>query len=185
VSAATTSSSSASSSDGAPRFVGFSFTTDDIVESLKRSANLNAALKHFLKREVRRGDLAERFVKDLREVFAAKDPTRALGFIEKKRPAFDSHLVAIGGYAHGEIVMAIANEIVEKYADSFNATYAVVGEDIEVRDSAGFDKIVGEAVAIVTARLTAAGFRDSPFMQGVVLATVFDRPVLRYLLAER
>lgn len=185
MSAATTSSSSASSSAVTPRFAGFSFTTDDIVESLKRSENLNAALKHFLKREVRRGDPAERFVKDLRDVFTAKDPSRALGFIEKKRPAFDSHLVAIGGYAHGEIVMGIANAIVEKYADRFNATYTVVGEDIEVKDTAGFDTIVGEAIALVTARLTEAGFGDSPFMQSVVLATVFDRPVLRYLLAER
>jgi len=184
VSAATT-SSSASSASATAGFAGFSFTTDDIVASLKRSDNLNAALKHFLKREVRRGDPAERFVKDLREVFAAKESTRALAFIEKKRPAFDSHLVAIGGYAHGDIVMGLASEIVEKYADSFNATYTVVGEDLEVKDGAGFDRIVAEAIAIVTARLTDAGFGDSPFMQSVVLATVFDRPVLRYLLAER
>ena len=161
----------------------FSFTTEDIVGSLKRSENLNSALKHFLKREVRRGDPAERFVKDLREVMLGKDESRALNFIEKRRPGFDSHLIAIGGYAHGEMVMNLANQIVEKYADRFNATYDVKDEDIAVKNKGEFDTIIKEVSTLVTTNLKTAGFGESDYMQSVVFSTVFDRPVLRYLVS--
>jgi hypothetical protein len=162
----------------------FSFTTEDVVGSLKRAGNINAALKNFLKREVRRGDPAERFVKDLREVMVGKDETRALNYIEKKRPGFDSHLVAIGSYAHSEMVMVLANQIVEKYADRFNATYEVKDEDIAVKDKKEFESIMKEVSGVITQTLKEAGFGDSVFMQSVIFSTVFDRPVLRYLVSN-
>lgn len=162
----------------------FSFTTEDVVGSLKRAGNINAALKNFLKREVRRGDPAERFVKDLREVMVGKDETRALNYIEKRRPGFDSHLVAIGSYAHSEMVMVLANQIVEKYADRFNATYEVKDEDIAVKDKKEFESIMKEVSGVITQTLKEAGFGDSVFMQSVIFSTVFDRPVLRYLVSN-
>jgi len=161
----------------------FSFTTEDVVGSLKRAGNINSALKHFLKREVRRGDPAERFVKDLREVMLGKDDTRALSFIDKKRPGFDSHLIAIGSYAHSEMVMNLANEIVEKYADKFNATYEVQDDDIALKDKKGFETIMKEVTEIISTNLKGAGFGESVFMRSVVFSTVFDRPVLKYLVS--
>lgn len=161
----------------------FSFTTEDVVGSLKRAENINSALKHFLKREVRRGDPAERFVKDLREVMLGKDENRAFSFIEKKRPDFDSHLIAIGSYAHSEMVMSLANQIVEKYADTFNATYEVKDDDIALKDKGAFETIMKEVSDIVSKNLKGAGFGDSVFMQSVVFSTVFDRPVLKYLVS--
>ncbi len=161
----------------------FSFTTEDVVGSLKRAGNINAALKNFLKREVRRGDPAERFVKDLREVMLGKDEARVHNYIEKKRPGFDSHLIAIGSYAHSEMVMNLSNQIVEKYADRFNATYETQTDDIAVKDKKEFDAIMQEVSSLISKNIKDAGFGESVFMQSVVFSTVFDRPVLKYLVS--
>ena len=163
----------------------FSFTTEDVVGSLKRAGNINSALKNFLKREVRRGDPAERFVKDLREAMLGKDEARAFQYIDKKRPGFDSHLIAIGSYAHSEMVMTLANQIVEQYADRFNATYEIQSDDIAVKNKKEFDAIMQEVSGIVSKNLKDKGFGESVFMQSVVFSTVFDRPVLKYLVESR
>ena len=160
------------------------FTTDDAVTTLRQAENLNAALKHFLKREVRRGEPAERFVKDLRPLLLGSDPTRAGGYLERKRPQFDPHLIGIGGYAHSDLVTAVAGQVVERYADDFNATYRSDGSTITVSDQSRFDEIVNAANKVIDETLVARGFGASSFMKNVLLAAIFEQPVLRYLFAE-
>jgi len=161
------------------------FTTDDAITTLRQAENLNAALKHFLKREVRRGDPADRFVKDLKPLLLGADLTRAGGYLERKRPQFDPHLIGIGGYAHSDLVTAVAGQIVEKYADDFNATYQSNGSTITVSNQAKFDEIVGAANKVIDETLVTRGLGASSFMKNVLLAAIFEQPVLRYLFADQ
>ena len=54
-----------------------SFETGDVVRSFRASPNLNAAIKNFLKREVRRGDAGGRFVKDFKGAMLGRNDAQA------------------------------------------------------------------------------------------------------------
>ncbi len=161
----------------------FRFSAKDAVDVLRRSSNINASLKKFLKREVRRGDGLERMVKDLRELLIMKEPTAAIAYFEKHQPESDAIAVALGGYAHQEAINAVVAPIVEKHADRFNTSYTTSEENIDITNQAVFDEIVKEVRKAVIEGAKKSGFQDSPYFEQVALATIFERPVLRKVLS--
>ncbi|MBN8549963.1 MAG: hypothetical protein J0M12_11665 [Deltaproteobacteria bacterium] len=160
------------------------FTTQDAVSVLKKSDNLNSALKNFLKREIRNGDPAARFVKDLRELSDSSNTTRLESYIDRNRAKFELQLVAVGAHAHPNLVESIAAKVTEKYADTFNETYKLEEEKIEVTDKKGFDQIVKQALTLIDEDLKAAGFGDSPYIKNSVMLAIFDKRVLDYILSS-
>jgi hypothetical protein len=161
------------------------FTSTDAVTVLKSSHNLNASIKHFLKKELKAGDPAGRFIKDLKDLSDAPKTEPLERYIEASRPAFDAHLVALGKYAHMAAVNDIVVAIVDRYAESFNATYETEGEKIRVTNSAKFNEIVDEALKLVATQQASMGFGESKFFKNLVLLSVFDKPVLDHILSSR
>lgn len=166
------------------------FTTDDAVTVLKKSQNLNSALKNFLKREVKAGDPAGRFIKDLKDLSDRTQTEPLKKYIDNSRPHFDGYLLAIGKYAHVDSVNNIVVQIVDRYADEFNATYAIEdkgdsGEQgIKVNDVTKFKSIVDQAFKLIDDQQSIAGYSESPFFKNLVLLSVFDRPVLDYIMSQ-
>lgn len=160
------------------------FTTQDAVQVLKKSGNLNASLKNFLKREVKNGDPAGRFVKDLRELSDSSDTTRLENYIERSRAKFELQLVAIGAHAHAETIEGIAGKVTEKFADTFNETYKLTDSGVEVTDKKNFDQIVKQAFLLIDSDLKERGFGDSTYIKNSVLLTIFDKRVLDHILAK-
>ncbi len=155
------------------------YTIADAVNCLKKANNLNAAVKHFLKREVRSGDPSEKFAKELREIIERDNSEATKRFFDKHIPRFERQLFAIGGYAHWDFIGALIERIGTKHADQFNATYAVNGESIEISDQAKFDSIAKLAISDVDHELANKGFPDSKFLKNVILSTLFEPAVLR------
>ena len=158
------------------------FTTQDAVTVLKKSENLNAALKNFLKTEIRNGDPAGRFVKDFRDLIDATDSSRLEGFLDRSRTKFETHIIGVGGYAHAELVREIVANIADKYAEEFNSTYTISGDKVDVKNQKRFDEIAKEAFAIIEKELASRGFDGSVFLKNVVLVSIFDRGVLTKIL---
>lgn len=160
------------------------FTYKDAIACLKRAENLNAAFKNFLKREVRRGEPAERFVKDFKDVILGREEGEVEAFLAKKLPQFTEYLVGLGGYAHSDFVRAQMERIIERYAERFNRSFTLAGEEITVTDEKTFNEIVGLVQGEVEGALVEHGFAGSDFMRNIVLASLFERPVLKRILAQ-
>lgn len=161
----------------------FVFTAEDAVAALEKSPNLNSSLKNFLKREVRRGEPGERFVKDLRAAFEGGE-ARALAFVRGAIDKFERHLVALGSYAHADLVAPLAQQILDQHADTFNDTYRMGTEEIEVTNRSAFDEIVAKVMATIDETLAEHGFAESFYMKNVVLVTIFEPAVLRHIISQ-
>jgi hypothetical protein len=158
----------------------FSFSSEDVVGTLKKSANINSAIKNFLKRQAAQGgESSARFAKDLRDVLLSKQEAGALTFVDRNVEKFSPHLLAIGAYAHAELVDKVAGKIVTKYADDFNSTYTSNGEEIKVSNQTKFNSIMKNAASEIGADLEESGFADSQFLRAIVLNAIFEPPVLK------
>ena len=165
------------------------FTNEDAVAVLMKAPNLNSALKNFLKREIKAGDPAGRFIKDLKSLSSSIQIKPFEDYVAQSRPAFDNHLLVIGKYAQVDQVNNIVGLIVEQYAEDFNSSYqteelAEGAQKIAVTDKPKFEKIVKAAVDIISKEQATAGYPDSNFFKNLVLLSVFDRPVLDHILAQ-
>lgn len=160
------------------------YSTEDAVSVLSKSQNLNAALKNYLKREVPNGDPAARFVKDFRAAIDSSNTARLQSYIEKARPQYDLPLIGICGYAHMETVGQIVTVIANKFADEFNSTYDSSGGTLKFKNQKRFDEIMKEALRMLDSELEKRDFRNSTFMKNAVLATIFEKAVLDYALAN-
>ncbi len=154
------------------------YTVSHILDAFAKAKNLNASMKNFLKREVKRGDPAEKFTKDLRDVLLSDDVNRSEQFFAKHLPKYESHLFVAAGYAHYDLVNGLAASIVERYADDFNATYEVQDEKLTYKDRPNFEKLAKEAITLISAGLKPSGLDGSPFMLNVVFVSIFTREVI-------
>lgn len=154
------------------------YTAQDAYTVLKKSTNINAAIKNFIKREIRKGDPGEKFAKNLRNVLISKNEQTALDFIDGALPQFTNHLVTIACYAFPEFINNLVEEIVEKYADDFNATFEVTEDRLGYKDKAKFESIAKEAIGIIREKIKAEGMGDSPFMRNVIYLSIFEPAVI-------
>lgn len=156
-------------------------TASDINTCLRKAPNVNSAVKNFLKREVKKGDAAEKFAKTLREILSSPDEARSLDFITASMPKFLNHLYSVACYAYFEPIGKLASSVVEKYADGFNATFEVQNDALVYKNEGEFKRISDEALAILRAGLKDMGFGDSLFMKNVTMLSIFERPVIEVL----
>lgn len=156
-------------------------SAEDIAQSLKKAPNINAAIKNFLKREVKKGDPAEKFAKSLRSAISSPGDGVALKFVEDSLPKFQNHLYSVACYAYYEFVSELAGSVVEKYADDFNATFEINEGQLKYKDEGKFKTISDKALEILRKGLNDAGFGGSPFMKNVTMISIFERPVIDVL----
>jgi len=153
----------------------------DITNCLLKAPNINSAIKNFLKREVKKGDPAERFAKTLKDVLASQNEVRSQQFVAEAMPKFVNHLHSVACYAYFEVVGKLAAAVVDKYADDFNATFEIADGVLSYKDETRFKKISDEALAILRNGLKEQGFGDSAFMKNITMLSIFERPVIEVL----
>ena len=161
-----------------------SFSNEDVLAVFGAADNLNSALKHFLKKEIRPGDPNGRFIKDLRAVVASGNTKRLADVVAAARPKFDGALLGVAGYAHSEMVMGVISKVVEKYADSFNLTYVVQEDEIELKDKTKFCEIATAGLALIDGTLKETKMSGLPFLRATIVAAVFERPVLARMMKD-
>jgi hypothetical protein len=155
------------------------YSSDDVVQALGVSKNLNAALKSFLRREVKKGDPAEKFVKELRATLIDKDGRDPEKLLARYMPDLENHLIVIAAYAHHDFVNAISQEIVGEYGEAFNKTYTSNGETITITNRPEFERIIREVAKRLKERSETLGLTGNPFFLNVMLNTIFERPLMR------
>ena len=157
------------------------YTNKEIVDCFLSAKNPNSAVKTFLKKEVKKGDQAGKFAKTFRSVLTSADTqkeSRVGGFVEKYLPDYEMHFISIASYAHPEIVENVANEIIDQFAEEFNETYEMDGDDLKVKDKTNFDRIGKQSLGIIDSKLTEHGFGSNAFLKNVVMVSIFDYKVL-------
>ncbi len=157
----------------------FEFDANDVVTSLRKAKNINSAIKNFLKKEMRAGVEGERFVKDLRDRLLSSNVERAKSFVEPQLPRYAAHLLGIGRYAFSEMVLPVSEEIVDKYADSFNASYVKENGEVVIKDEKTFTAIVKATLERAEQQLTSSGIEATPFMKSLFMVGIFEEEVLK------
>lgn len=153
-------------------------TSTELSEAFSAANNLNAALKNFLKREGNNGAQVVAFAKDFRNAVSGGRSAAIQFFIEKNYPGKEMYFMGVARYAFPEVIESTVSEIIEKYAEDFNATYVREEQGITVKDSKAFGRIVSEVKAVIESRLRAAEVPTNNFMQNSLLASVFEVDVL-------
>jgi hypothetical protein len=150
------------------------YTNAEIVETLRAAKNINAAVKKFLKAEGDANPRAARFAKSLRDAFASRSPVFGEKFIETYRADYEIEILALTKYAFADQIVAISSQVIEKYADVFNETYAVDGDKFSFTDEKKFKEIVLEVLAIVDGSLKALSIPQSAFTKNTLIYSIFD-----------
>ena len=155
-----------------------SYTSLDIAGALRSAKNPNAALKNFLKHELRSGDPAERFVKDLRTAVGVKRTEALDRLVQQGFERFEKYLLAILRYAYLEGLSAIADPVVTRYAEDFNKTYERTDGKIVIKDEAAFRKIFSEVQGLFEKGLAEQNLGPAGLMKSVLTTFVFDPDVV-------
>ena len=159
------------------------YKSTDVLNVFKRSRNINAAVKNFLKKEVKNNPELERFAKNFRSAQTSGDDARALSFIEKYLEVEPRYFLALGGYAHVDFVTKVSEAVVTNHADAFNATYELTETEVEIKNKKEFERIAKAALAQIDGELKTYELADSPFMRSVVTNAIFDDRVLTHVEA--
>jgi hypothetical protein len=158
------------------------YTSQDVCDAFASAPNLNSALKSFLKREVRRGDHTEKFIKNFRKAALTGKEASLKLFFESHLPAYQQHVLLLAGYANGEAINTIAGDIIDRYADEFNATYVEKEKSIDITKPAEFERITKDVMVLISEGLIGKELPDSMFMKLVVINTIFEDKVIEKLL---
>lgn len=153
-------------------------TSTELSQAFSAAKNLNAALKNFLKREGNNGAQVVAFAKDFRNAVSGGKSVAIQFFIEKNYPTKEMYFMGVARYAFPEVIESTVGEIIERYADEFNATYIRDEQGISIKDAKAFGRIVAEVKAMIEAQLRAAEVPTNNFMQNSLLASVFEIDVL-------
>lgn len=158
-------------------------TTTEIIEVLSVGKNLNAALKNLMKREGENNPAVAVFAKEFRSRLGVVKLMGCEGFIdrylEKGREGF---FFGVARYAFAEVIDGAVEQIIELYADDFNATYERSDEGVNVTNPVRFKEIVLNVSERSTSALVAADIPVNGYSRGVMLATVFEPDVLDEVL---
>ena len=159
------------------------FNTDDIIEAISGAANLNAVLKKILKNEVKKGNPEERFFKEMRRIANLSHPDAQLReFLDRHLPAATNYAMVVAGYVHDTAMVDISGNIVDAYADDFNATYETAEDgSIHVTNQEKFEEIAKAAFQMIDNGLKSHKLPASLFLKSVIAHRLFTPGVIREL----
>ena len=154
-------------------------TIEEVQSAFNAAKNLNAALKSFIKKEVRSGDPIERFAKDFRVAVATGRVGAVNSYIEKNYPKNEIYFLALARYAHSEFVASVVEGIFEKYAEDFNTTYENLASGMRVTNPEKFASISKSVAQMIEDRLTSSGLPSGNFLKKATLHCIFEPEVLQ------
>jgi alpha-amylase/alpha-mannosidase (GH57 family) len=154
-------------------------TTAEIIEVLSVAKNLNAALKNLMKREGGSNPAVAAFAKEFRSKVGVGRLAGAEGFIDKCiEKGKEGFFFGVARYAFADVIDMAVEQIIERYADEFNATYERTEQGIGVKNSERFREIASDVSKLSVSALTTAEVPVNSYSRGVMLATVFEADVL-------
>ncbi len=159
----------------------YPYSEEEALQCLISAPNLNAAAKRFLKNEGASGDDNIRFGKAFRN--AAKNPKekQLREFVQKALPKYEQQLFLIVKYAYDEAFTEIVEQIFERYAEQFNDTYEIDGEQISLTDEARFHEISQKAIAEIDELIETRPTPNNNCMRNAVCITLFEPLVLKQI----
>ncbi len=158
------------------------FSPEEATDVLLGANNINSAVKSFIKRDSRDFSTSLRFAKDLKDVAVSGKRERLLGLIKKNIADQNLALVRIAQHAFLPFIHETTNSAIEKYADSFNATYEITGQEISVKNQAEFEKLIKQALSDFDEALEKSACVKGNFMRLVLICTLFDAAVIPAVL---
>jgi hypothetical protein len=150
---------------------------DEVVSSLAGAKNLNAALKNFLKKEGASSPSLASFAKEFRVVVSSGRAEAVRGFIDTHYTRRPVYFMGVARYAFPELVETVVSSIIERHADTFNATYEREEGGIKVTDKKTFAEIVGGVDSMIEEALKGSGLGGNNFMRHSILTGVFEPDV--------
>lgn len=160
------------------------YSLGDVEQCFRSAKNMNAALKHFLKHEVRAGDPAARFVKSFRVAYLSKDPTVFQKFIKSSLERYQLHLLLLGRYSQSSVIEPLLDRVIAAFADDFNETFSSDGSTVTIEDQAKFREISCAADAMICASLNSESSLRSNFARLAVLSSLFQPEVLTKVIPD-
>ena len=154
-------------------------TLEEVQLAFNAAKNLNAALKTFIKREVRSGDPIERFAKDFRVAVGTGRATIVNSFIEKHYSKHEVYFLVLARYAFSDFISSVVEVIFEKYAQDFNATYENTKLGIRIINADKFASIATSVVKMVEESLVNSGLPQGNFLKKSTLLSIFEPDVFQ------
>jgi hypothetical protein len=155
---------------------------DEVASALTGAKNLNSALKAFLKKEGTNAPHIVQFAKEFRGIVATGRTEPVRNFIERNYEKRPMVFLGLARYAYPELIEATVGNIIERYADEFNATYERVDDGVRVTDAKSFSAIVKGVGQMIEEGLHQAGVSPTNFMRNTIMASVFEPDVLREVM---
>jgi predicted AlkP superfamily pyrophosphatase or phosphodiesterase len=157
-------------------------TLEEVQIAFNAAKNLNAALKTFIKREVRSGEPIERFAKDFRAAVATGRPTLVNSFIEKHYPKNEVYFLVLARYAFSDFISSVVEVIFEKYAEDFNTSYESTSSGIRVTNADKFSNIGNSVVEMVDQSLLKSALPSGNFLKKATLLSIFEPNVFQEVI---
>jgi hypothetical protein len=154
----------------------------DVEAVLASADNLNAALKTFLKKEGKAGRSVETFAKNLRAVVARNRGAALREYIDTHYEDKRVHFALLAAYAHPNVRDAIVPAVFDKHAEAFNATYEKGNDGVVVTDSAKFQEVAKDVVAMISSALKEANLPSNNFFVYSLLISIFEPDVLHEVM---
>ncbi len=157
----------------------FPYKQEEVHECFCNARNLNAAIKHVIRSDASRDPSIAKFAKAFRAAIKSPKLTQLAPFLEKALPDYEQHLYLLLRHAYAEQIDPILDQLMEKYAETFNQTYDHDGSgSIAVTDEKTFEAIGREALTLIASEVEAADIPSSGFMKNAVAFSLFDQAVL-------
>ena len=157
------------------------YSNKEAIECITGAPNMNSAIKGFLRNEVQKGDPIAKFIKSLKTTVASKNPDALPQFIEKALPKYEVHLFLITRHAYHQATDEILDNIISTYAEAFNETFSITGEEIHVSDRARFETIAKNAIEQMGTSLKENDLYHNGFMLNAIIYSLFEGPVIKEL----
>lgn len=157
-------------------------TPVDVEAVLASANNLNAALKTLLKREGRSGNTVEPFVKSLRSVVTRGRDDELRKYVQDNYAGKEVHFALLASYAFPALRDSVGEKVIEKYADTFNATFERDEKGIRILNPDAFKSIAKEVLEIVKTAISEAQVPCNNFSMHALLANIFEPDVLAEVL---
>jgi hypothetical protein len=153
--------------------------TVEIVEVLKSAKNLNAALKNLMKREGDNNPDVVAFAKDMRARISGAKWNGIEDFIQRSMERNrQGYFLGLARYAFADVIDPLVEEIIEQFADDFNATYERSEEGVTVVSPDRFREIVSQVSSMADNALKQADIPVNAYSRATMFATVFESDVL-------
>lgn len=170
------------------------YSTEDATQAYCHSKNLNSAIKKFLKEAGSQNPAALRLVKELREIVkrdtgkptqASTSTAKMQSFIERNFEGNRDLFLVLARSAYAAQTEEVIDRIIQRFAEQFNTTFNLEGENLQVKDTARFKELGSQALDTIYIMVKDKELAGAPFLAHAVAYSIFEPLVLKELLNGR